>query len=97
MNFSIWLLMQLKRRNQSQTFLAKEIGIHRQTVVKWMNGETNQVTPDNVDRLAASLAGTDDQTIAKENYRSIIMDLLSHNLTLCPCCGAEVATLSHDE
>lgn len=61
--------MQLKRRNQSQTFLAKEIGIHRQTVVKWMNGETNQVTPDNVDRLASSLAGTDDQAITKEKLQ----------------------------
>lgn len=97
MNFSIWLLMQLKRRNQSQTFLAKEIGIHRQTVVKWMNGDTNQITPDNVDRLAASLAGTDDQAITKQNYRSIIMDLLNGNLILCPCCGEEVATPSHDE
>tara|TARA_R100001129_G_C5216987_1_gene218430 strand:+ start:315 stop:620 length:306 start_codon:yes stop_codon:yes gene_type:complete len=101
MNFSHWLNLQLNIRNISQTDFAKEAGIHRQTIVKWMIGETIPSTP-NISRIAALLAGTeanpwDDIDTMRMHYQQLIINICSEETTLCPCCGGEVAIVSHAE
>ena len=55
MNLSTWLVMQLHRHNLTQTDFAHQLGIHRQTVVKWV---TNQTVPGtgSISRIADWLA-----------------------------------------
>ena len=99
MNFNHWLIMQLSRRNINQKDFAEELGFHRQTVVKWL-GDNNYPKASNIKLLANYLARTEPEPWTestkqlKDDYIKMIVNLCDPDVLHCPCCGAEVATVS---